>query len=236
MIINNPSGAWGSPHGEDQFSHGSPLDTAACVSYSTVHCIESFLLHFGIDMRFSERFLAKMSGTDPTGNSITNVYNALKKYGLVLDQDWPEPETFTWAEYYAAIPPEIVAKGQNLFKYVKIGALNQWLKANVADQLKVCPMQIWTPSGTTSHFREIISQTQVFDSYPPYLEPMPATALGYYQIELIFNLMNQAKVVQSKNTPTVYVCYPVGDMTYLNEKANLEGFVVPAPIPSSDSL
>ena len=49
-------------------------------------------------------------------------------------------------------------------------------------------------------------------------------------------MANQAKVVVSKNSPTVYVCYPVGDMTYLTEKANLEGFVIPNPIPNTDSL
>ena len=49
-------------------------------------------------------------------------------------------------------------------------------------------------------------------------------------------LMNQAKVVKSKTSPIVYVCYPVGDMNYLTEKSNLEGFIVPNPIPDSDSL
>lgn len=49
-------------------------------------------------------------------------------------------------------------------------------------------------------------------------------------------LMNQAKIVKSKSSPKVYVCYEMPSMEYLNTKANIEGFVVPAQIPNSDSL
>lgn len=56
---------------------------------------------------------------------------------------------------------------------------------------------------------------------PPAQEPKP---------------MNQAKVVKSKNSNTVYICYPIPDMDYLNKKANLEGFQVPAQIPNTDTL
>jgi hypothetical protein len=50
------------------------------------------------------------------------------------------------------------------------------------------------------------------------------------------NMANQAKVVKSKNSALVYVCYPIPDVPYLNEKANVEGFVVPTVIPDTDSL
>ena len=49
--------------------------------------------------------------------------------------------------------------------------------------------------------------------------------------------MNQAKVIKSKNSLTVYVCYPVPSMDYLKTKSELEGFSYdPANIPSSDTL
>lgn len=48
--------------------------------------------------------------------------------------------------------------------------------------------------------------------------------------------MNQAKVIKSKNSPTIYICYPVPNMDYLHTKANLEGIVIPTTIPTSDSL
>lgn len=72
----------------------------------------------------------------------------------------------------------------------------------------------------------------------------PTEEFGYrdYLVELkpywfaLTQLMNQAKVVKSKKSATVYICYPVPDMDYLNKKANLEGFVVPQNIPDTDSL
>jgi hypothetical protein len=49
--------------------------------------------------------------------------------------------------------------------------------------------------------------------------------------------MNQAKVIKSKTSPTVYVCYPVPSMDYLKTKSELEGFSYdPANIPNSDTL
>jgi hypothetical protein len=49
--------------------------------------------------------------------------------------------------------------------------------------------------------------------------------------------MNQAVVVKSKNSPRVYVCYPVADMNYLKEKTELEAITFdPTNIPNSDVL
>ncbi len=49
-------------------------------------------------------------------------------------------------------------------------------------------------------------------------------------------LMNQARVVKSKNSPTIYICYPIPNMDYLHTKANLEGIVIPTDVPNTDSL
>lgn len=49
-------------------------------------------------------------------------------------------------------------------------------------------------------------------------------------------LMNQAKIVKSKSTNTVFVCYPVPSEDYLKEKCSLEGIEVPTSIPDTDSL
>jgi murein DD-endopeptidase MepM/ murein hydrolase activator NlpD len=48
--------------------------------------------------------------------------------------------------------------------------------------------------------------------------------------------MNQAKIVVSKNSPTVYICYAVPNEKHLEERASLEGISVPNPIPNSDTL
>src|SRR5258708_7697155 len=49
-------------------------------------------------------------------------------------------------------------------------------------------------------------------------------------------LMNQAKVIKSKNNPTVYVVYAMPNMDYLTTKASIEGFELPIIIPDTDTL
>jgi hypothetical protein len=48
--------------------------------------------------------------------------------------------------------------------------------------------------------------------------------------------MNQAKIVVSKNSPTVYICYPIPSEQHLKERTSLEGIQLPNPIPNSDAL
>src|ERR1700737_3679960 len=136
----NPSGIWPAPHAEDQFSHVVPIDTDACVSYSLVHIIESQIKFLtGLDIEFSERFLAKMSGTTLNGNKLVTVLDALKKYGLVLDKDWPEPEVFTWSEYYAPIPQDVIDKGQEFLKQWNIQDLVNIPQSEIPFALKEAP-------------------------------------------------------------------------------------------------
>ena len=197
--MTNPSGIWPQPHAEDQFSHVVPRDSDACVSYSTVHVIESFIKQtLGLDIQFSERFLAKMSGTTLAGNTFENVFNTLRQYGLCLDTDWPEPTQFTWEEYYAPIPPEVIAKGQELFKYVDIGPWKQIDLDNLAEALKDAPLVMFTPAGTPTHAREVLSVSQVFDTYPPYVEALPDSIYGFYQMSL--TPKNQMQLIRDNGT------------------------------------
>lgn len=60
-----------------------------------------------------------------------------------------------------------------------------------------------------------------------------------YQTAIIINnspMTNEAVIVQSKNSPKVYVCYPMPSMEYLETKASIEGFAIPSTIPNSDTL
>lgn len=135
-----------------------PVDSQACVSFSACHCIESQMLLYGDKMELSERFLAKMSGTTVNGNTIDAVFKAINKYGLVSVQDWPELTTFSWDEFYADIPPEVVAKGQIW--------LSKWsVKLLTGLHLDLAPG--WTILQYTkeNHIVERLNQTQFFDSY-----------------------------------------------------------------------
>jgi hypothetical protein len=48
--------------------------------------------------------------------------------------------------------------------------------------------------------------------------------------------MNQAKIVKSKNSNIVYICYPLPSEKHLEERVSLEGISLPNPIPNTDSL
>ena len=48
--------------------------------------------------------------------------------------------------------------------------------------------------------------------------------------------MNQTRIVKSKKSDTVYICYPVPTLQHLDERASLEGFEIPDKIPDTDSL
>jgi murein DD-endopeptidase MepM/ murein hydrolase activator NlpD len=83
-------------------------------------------------------------------------------------------------------------------------------------------------SGYHLHFgiRKIINgQVQDYQNgYFGYFDPEP------------FIKMSQTKVVKSKSSQTVYLCYPVPSETHLQERADLEGFDIPEKIPDTDSL
>lgn len=85
------------------------FESSACASFGTLNAIEILLRRiYGEIENFSDRFLAKMSVTLPTGNSVQKVAETLRKNGTVKETDWPyTPDMNTWEEYYSDIPQNI---------------------------------------------------------------------------------------------------------------------------------
>lgn len=143
-------------------------DFEACVSYSAVHIAEMLLRkQLGYFTEFSERALAKLSDTQPWGNSLQNVVNALNQHGLLLSQDWPELtyssdyENIDWATYYATIPVEILRRAYKVeANFFKINPTQQ------SAYLEKAPL--WTIIKTSSGILHIVAQInpwQYYDSY-----------------------------------------------------------------------
>ena len=88
----NPSGQWDGwlPEYEPQSRPGS-FDSYACVTFATLNCVEILELHeFGTRNNWSDRYLAKTSGTDKIrGNTPAVVAETLKAKGCVKEQDYP---------------------------------------------------------------------------------------------------------------------------------------------------
>lgn len=136
--VVNASGKWLPYISKSEKQSFRRFDTMACVSYSTINSIEmqlNFMMINGlIDVtplkdwldpvtgrfNFSDRFLAKVSGTTENGNYYDKVANAVRYYGLVPEAMWPASENFTWDQYYSEIPEHVLAKGKELLKYIDI--------------------------------------------------------------------------------------------------------------------
>lgn len=101
------------------------FDPFSCVSMSFNNVIETHLMrmmetdpeikfilekHNALDENgrpnFSDRWLAKISGTDPSkgGNSMDKVFDTVRKYGLVGENVYPKTDDMHSAEYYKTLP------------------------------------------------------------------------------------------------------------------------------------
>ena len=131
------------PDGELQ-RRGNGTETMACVTFSAMNVIET-LINYYIHLvntnqaedyqkeiirifkefnliknnkaNFSDRYIAKMSGTSQNGNNQAKVADAIRHYGLVSEDDWGW--VAGWSNYYSPIPQDIIAKGQRLLKYIE---------------------------------------------------------------------------------------------------------------------
>jgi hypothetical protein len=100
------------PPGEEQFN--PKFDSQACASFGTVNAIEILKRRlFGQTENYSDRFVAKGSGTTPTGNSPHTVAEFIRKTGMVLETDYPFTlDLDTWEKFYTDLPRNIVALAQ----------------------------------------------------------------------------------------------------------------------------
>lgn len=163
------------------------LETNACVTFSGDNDMEifgGFLIGKGAwppalvqwlkdngyfddngKINFSDRFTAKMSGTDPNGgNNLAKVWDSRRNDGLVPESVWPMPIAEAQALiaagqgdkqhlqdlYYKAIPQEVIDLGQEFKKRFQISY--EWVAwpgsgATVdtfRQALKVAPLQLAT--------------------------------------------------------------------------------------------
>ena len=104
--VINPSGDWRGflPILEHQ---NKGFETSACISFGTLSALEMIhKLLYSLEPNYSDRFLAKMSGTDPAvGNNPKTVSDTLRHNGMVSEATYPM--TSTLSEYYQEIPQSV---------------------------------------------------------------------------------------------------------------------------------
>jgi len=224
------------PDGEPQFSNKA--DCMGCVSFSNNNSAEVQLKQQGLSYNFSDRWLAKTSGTTPDGNYLYKVADVGRNIGRVLEADYPPPTDWTWDTYYSEIPASVNSK------VIQFDEAYEWIPTDATSliyHLKQAPIQITIPAPHPNHAVLLVyvdgNTAYYYDSYPPYLKTMDVSLISSaLKILVKPKFMNKAKVIKSKTSPTVYICYPVPDMDFLNKNADLQGISVPNPIPNSDTL
>lgn len=109
--------------GEDKMNLMKVKTEEGHADYETMELVRIFK-HFGLydelgEANLSDRFTAKSSNTSFRGNTFNNVFNSIRHDGVVAESVWPTPERYSWSEYYAPIPQEVIARGKKFTEYVE---------------------------------------------------------------------------------------------------------------------
>ncbi len=182
-VVVNPTGDWTEfiPPGERQSQ--SNVDSMACVTFSALNSIETQEKHLtGRQPNYSDRWIAKMSGTTPQGNYLHKVADTIRDYGLVLEEDYPSDFT-SWNQYYADIPEpklsQLLAKGRKwledwTIRYEWVGTKLDLIQQN----LKQAPLQVVIPGHAIVEIRNMSQLMCLYDTYPPFVKERSQDAIS----------------------------------------------------------
>lgn len=191
---------WTSYRTENDPQSDPQFDSMGCLSFSAVHCLEMqlnrLLVNLSADQinylknngyinqegkfEASERYIACVSGTTPSGNEASRVWQAIKTCGLVPLCDLPFDQSMTRDEFYAPVSYDLIQKGKEFLKRFKIDFdIVEW---DITDPkqlepqfvqycLKDCPLQITIP--IPSHHAVVLAgdtnnSYQIYDQYFPF--------------------------------------------------------------------
>ncbi len=174
----NPSGDWRPYLPTKEIQYGKE-DSLSCVSFSACNAIEAQIKFLtGHEINFSDRWLAKMSGTTIEGNWLYKVGDTVRQYGLVLETDYPTPPNYTFNEYHADIPQPLY----DTLKEKATAFLRKWdvktefvpaTKADMLKHLKHAPLQIVIPGHAILNFLCEEDVVNYFDTYAPHEKKTP---------------------------------------------------------------
>ena len=105
---------------EHERQSSDDFDTFCCVSFGLNNQEEHYMLaRYGLTTNHSDRALAKLSDTQPNGNTPQKVYEARRKKGFLFETEWPwGQDVKTWVEYMKEIPRNLLT--------LAIGNAAQW--------------------------------------------------------------------------------------------------------------
>lgn len=243
------SGDWKRYLSRSEYQSGLYFDTMACVTFSALNCIEA-LINYKIQQKlitvddvswlndqgyfneegklnFSDRFIAKLSNTGKNGNTARNVADAIRKYGLVPEKDWPYPRqqrspVFDWDDYYKTVPNSILNKGKKFLERFSINY--EFVTTSFTDALKFSPLQVFVHAWNNpidgvykrteqgiNHAVSLVDHEeylQIEDHYNPTLKKL-SNDFNFYHYGVKYIIINQLpesmpKFYKVKDKSTIY--------------------------------
>ena len=175
--VLQPNGQWDDFLPPDEYQRQYDFDSMSCVSFSLNNVLEILYKRlFAAQPNFSDRFLAKMSGTTKYGNSLWNVVETARKKGEINEINWPwTPFIDTFEEYFASIPQGIINLGlgwalKNQINY-------EW--ADVTDKEKIMEALKYSPLQVTVGFNAVDDNGYYFDSRENKIYVHAVSCYGY---------------------------------------------------------
>jgi hypothetical protein len=220
------SGDWRPYITKEEHQYSDNTDTMACVSFSCNNSLEvqtKFLT--GQEVNYSDRFLAKMSGTTIQGNWLDKVADTARTIGLVKEEEWPAPGNYTWESYYASIPQEVIDKAfKPNTQYEVIG----FDKASLLYHLKQAPIQVSIPAPHPNHAVVLLhiegDTAYYFDTYIPALKTINVNKISY-ALKIVLKGINMNPSVKTLNIDgTIYAAFALNDpkdIPFINKFLNI---------------
>lgn len=187
-----PDADWRSCLPEIEIQETANFDTFNCTGFGLTNIVEITLNHFGIDKNFSDRGLGIAAGTKPPGNDPQVVAEALRKFGLLLEEKLPITGVKTLEEYFGPnpLPQELLDLMKKFFDEFEFK--HEWIilpttpieqrPAILRKYLKTSPIGVavyaWqkengfyvNPGLPDNHWTTLVyapqSHYEIFDTYP----------------------------------------------------------------------
>lgn len=165
-VIIRPSGQWDDDLPEKELQH-KKTETNGCVSFSAENCDETYCkARYGKEKNNSDRFTAKMSGTNPNrGNSISAVADSKRNNGSVAESLWPYTDDMDQYQYYSTISEYVKNEGKKYLDLYEVEHdwIYNWVGFSLAQKQKkliealpYAPIQVtvkgWTPKNSDGYY------------------------------------------------------------------------------------
>lgn len=225
--VRNPSGDWRNyvVRGEKQWYQN--FDTMNCTGYANNNSAEIQIKYLtGAELNFSDRALSVLAECTPQGNYLYKPADVGRKFGRILEKDWPNDEgnLQTWQEYNKPVPLEVQAKR------VRFKEEYEWVdpsRSSLEYHLKQAPLLIVIQTGSLLHNVVCVYSDSkglwYFDSFDPWLKV--TTQLPKSALKLIVTSMTNVKLVRNGQEWGFLV--PATTEEALIDKALNYGYILP---------